>query len=99
MELKGVGQDWEAKQGICSFVMCGVKEGFTEKYLNFVLKDEWCDVAFRTEYRSRQNLLSVRRSMKQLAGFKDHFIKLKCREKTKICKISTMEVLECLETF
>ena len=37
--------------------------------------------------------------MKQLAGFKDHFIKLKCREKTKICKISTMEVLECLETF
>ena len=81
MELKGAGQDWETKQRGSSSVMCGVKEGFTEKYLNFVLKDEWCDVEFRTEYGSRQNLLSVRRSMKQLAGFKDHFIKLKCRKK------------------
>ena len=81
MGLKGVGQNWETKQRGCSFVMCGVKEGFTEKYLNFVLKDEWCDIEFRTDYGSRQNLLSVRRSMKQLAGFKDHFTNLKCREK------------------
>ena len=39
MELKGAGQV-ETKQRGSSSVMCGVKEGFTEKYLNFVLKDE-----------------------------------------------------------